>query len=154
MTEVAFHFNAPDKLNYACRLLRKACAASAQVVVTGSEEDLLVLDKALWTFDASAFIPHCFADAPETVLSRSPIVLTHASALNDALPHHEVMINLGQTLVQGFETFERVIEVVTTQEEDKALARKRWRHYAERGYSLVRHDVGQKKSANEKPAPH
>ena len=24
MTEVAFHFNAPDKLGYACRLLRKA----------------------------------------------------------------------------------------------------------------------------------
>ena len=24
MTEIAFHFNAPDKLAYACRLLRKA----------------------------------------------------------------------------------------------------------------------------------
>ena len=26
MTEVDFHFNAPDKLGYACRLLRKAVA--------------------------------------------------------------------------------------------------------------------------------
>ena len=146
MTEVAFHFNAPDKLNYACRLLRKACAASAKVVVTGSEEDLLALDRDLWTFDASSFVPHCFADAPAVVLSRTPVVLAKADAFTDALPHHEVMVNLGQSLVQGFETFERVIEVVTMQEEDKALARKRWRHYAERGYALVRHDLGLKKS--------
>lgn len=145
MTEVAFHFNAPDKLNYACRLLRKACAASAKVVVTGSDEDLLVLDRDLWTFDASSFLPHCFADAPAAVLSCTPVILAKANALTDALPHHQVMINLGQILVQGFETFERVIEVVTTQEEDKAMARKRWRHYAERGYALVRHDVGLKK---------
>ena len=30
MTEVAFHFNAPDKLGYACRLLRKAVATGAR----------------------------------------------------------------------------------------------------------------------------
>ena len=31
MTEIAFHFNAPDKLAYACRLLRKAVASGARV---------------------------------------------------------------------------------------------------------------------------
>ena len=41
MTEVAFHFNATDKLEYACRLLRKAVANSAQVVVTGGDRDCL-----------------------------------------------------------------------------------------------------------------
>ena len=35
MTEVTFHFNAPDKLGHACRLLRKAVASGAKVVVTG-----------------------------------------------------------------------------------------------------------------------
>ena len=30
MTEVAFHFNVPDKLVYTCRLLRKACRARAR----------------------------------------------------------------------------------------------------------------------------
>ena len=32
MTEVAFHFNAPDKQAYACRLLRKAVAGGARFV--------------------------------------------------------------------------------------------------------------------------
>jgi len=29
MTEVAFHFNVPDKMNYVCRILRKASQAKA-----------------------------------------------------------------------------------------------------------------------------
>ena len=36
MTEVAFHFNAPDKLAYVCRLLRKATGSGARVVVTAN----------------------------------------------------------------------------------------------------------------------
>ena len=43
MTEVAFHFNAPDKLSYACRVLRKACSNSAQVVVRGADELIAAL---------------------------------------------------------------------------------------------------------------
>jgi hypothetical protein len=35
MTEIAFHFNVPDKLAYSCRLLRKAYLSGARVVVTG-----------------------------------------------------------------------------------------------------------------------
>ena len=38
MTEVTFHFNAPDKTGYACRLLRKAVGTGAKVVVTGDSE--------------------------------------------------------------------------------------------------------------------
>ena len=35
MTEVAFHFNAPDPVAYACRLLRKAVSNGARMVVLG-----------------------------------------------------------------------------------------------------------------------
>ena len=49
MTEVAFHFNVPDKMNYVCRLLRKATLAKARVVVAGPQQALQTLDEALWT---------------------------------------------------------------------------------------------------------
>jgi DNA polymerase-3 subunit chi len=52
MTEIAFHFNAPDKLAYACRLLRKAVNSGARVVVTGDAASLQALDTLLWTFSA------------------------------------------------------------------------------------------------------
>ena len=35
MTEITFHFNAPDKMDYACRFLRKAYNLQARVMVTG-----------------------------------------------------------------------------------------------------------------------
>ena len=43
MTEVSFHFNAPDKVAYACRLLRKAMNGGARVVVAGEPQALAQL---------------------------------------------------------------------------------------------------------------
>jgi DNA polymerase-3 subunit chi len=37
-----------------------------------------------------------------------------------------------------------VIEVVTQEDQDKSQARLRWKHYADRGYPLVRHDLSLK----------
>ncbi len=144
MTEIAFHFNTPHKLNYACRLLRKAFSSGAKVMVWGKEDLLLTLDKALWELGATDFVAHCNMDAPDYVLARSPIVLaSDVSALN-TLPHHEVLLSLGDTLASGFEKFERVIELVSTEDEDRANARKRWKIYQERGYTMKRHDLSQK----------
>lgn len=138
MTEVAFHFNAPDKLGYACRLLRKAVGAGAKVVVTGDSALLAALDQALWTFSALEFIPHCRdTGVPAAVLAASPVVLTEAVR---GAPHHQVLVNLGAAVPEGFEAFERLIEVVTQDETDRSQARERWKHYATRGYAITRHD--------------
>lgn len=137
MTEVAFHFNAPDKLGYACRLLRKALAKGSKVVVTGEAELLRDLDVALWTFAPLEFIPHCQTGSAPAVLAASPVVLADAPR---AAPHQQVLVNLGREVPDGFERFERLIEVVTVDEADRLQARQRWKHYAERGYAITRHD--------------
>ncbi|KQP15060.1 DNA polymerase III subunit chi [Pseudorhodoferax sp. Leaf267] len=143
MTEIAFHFNAPDKLAYACRLLRKAVIGGAQVVVTGEDDALRRLDQQLWTFSPLDFVPHCLADSPAAVLQATPVVL--AADLQRA-PHHQVLVNLGDRVPEGFERFARLIEVVSGHDEDRAGARERWRHYAARGYAIVRHDLELKDS--------
>jgi len=138
MTEVAFHFNAPDKLGYACRLLRKAVNSGARVVVTGDADVLGRLDTELWTFSALEFIPHCFGASSAAVQARTPIVLAQGV---DGAPHREVLVNLGTSVPGGFEGFERLIEVVTGDEDDRQAARRRWKHYADRGYAIVKHDL-------------
>ncbi|HSV47504.1 MAG TPA: DNA polymerase III subunit chi [Ramlibacter sp.] len=155
MTEVAFHFNAPDKLGYACRLLRKAVAAGSRVVVTGDRATLQQLDVALWSFSPLDFVPHCNgASAGEAVLARSPVVLhdTPRSA-----PHQQVLVNLGDTIPEGFERFERLIEVVTASQADRDGARERWKHYKDRGYAIDRHDLagkeGPQAAALRRPPP-
>lgn len=139
MTEVAFHFNAADKLGYACRLVRKAAGTGAKVVVTGAPGLLDQLDGALWTFSPLDFLPHCRDATPgDRVQARTPIVLSEAPR---SAPHQQVLVNLGEAVPDGFERFEKLIEVVTQDDEDRNRARKRWKHYADRGYAIVRHDL-------------
>jgi DNA polymerase-3 subunit chi len=141
MTEVAFHFNAPDKLSYACRLLRKAVGSGARVVVTAEAELLQQLDVTLWTFAPLEFIPHCRGGSEAALLAASPVVL--ADSLQGT-PHQQVLVNLGGRVPDGFERFDRLIEVVTLDDDDRQGARSRWKHYADRGYAIQRHDLALK----------
>ena len=143
MTEVAFHFNAPDPVAYVCRLLRKAVASGAKLVVTGSPDGLQQLDRALWTFSAVDFVPHCFLASETYVVAASPVILSTSTV---GVPHQQVLVNLGQRVPEGFERFERVIEVVGLDDEDRQLARSRWKQYADRGYAITRHDLSSKAS--------
>ena len=139
MTEVTFHFNVPDKLGYACRLLRKAVAKGSSVVVTGEPEVLRRLDQDLWTFSALEFIPHCHAQSADAkVLEASPVVLADSPR---GTPHQDVLVNLGTKLPEGFERFERLIELVTGEQDDRLPARARWKHYKDRGYAVKTYDL-------------
>ena len=146
MTEVAFHFNVPDKMNYVCRLLRKASQAQARVVVSGPHQELNTLDEALWAFSPQSFVTHCWANEDTAKAALSSVVFVASDKPSDDvnMPHHHVLLNLGSAIPTGYETFERVIEVVGVSEEDKSHARDRWKHYAHRGYTLVKHDLGTK----------
>lgn len=139
MTSIAFHFNAPAKLDYACRLLRKAVLSGSQVAVVAEPAMLDRLDERLWSFSALDFLPHAKAGTlPPEQLSLTPICLcaTVQQGVGRA-----VLVNLGPGVPEGFEAYERLIEVVAQDEEDRQLARTRWKHYAERGYDLIRHDL-------------
>ncbi|MFZ3124200.1 MAG: DNA polymerase III subunit chi [Acidovorax sp.] len=139
MTEVAFHFNAPDKIAYACRFARKAQRSGVRLVITGPADTLAELDGMLWNMMPQDFVAHCRIDAGEELLRFSPVVL--ALDVRQA-PHQEMLLNLGGAVPEGFGSFERLVEVVSaTDEADRGQARARWRHYASRGYAIMRHDL-------------
>ena len=138
MTNVEFHFNLPDKLGYACRLLRKAHGGGVRVGVVAPQESLGALDAALWSFSALDFIPHCTDRAPADILARSPIVLASDGA---RLPPAPVMVHLGTEVPAGFEQCERLIELVGADDADRVSGRRRWRHYVERGCAVRSHDA-------------
>lgn len=143
MTEVAFHFNAPDRMAYTCRLLRKAVASGAKLVVTGLPDTLQQLDTLLWTFSATDFVPHCDLDGDAAMVAASPVILTPSI---ESVPHREVLLNLGPQVPDGFERFGRVIEIVGQDDQDRRLARSRWKQYAQRGHAITRHDLAMKTS--------
>jgi DNA polymerase-3 subunit chi len=140
MTRVDFHSKVPDKLLYACRLVRKACAADMRVVVfTQDRTQLDALDEALWTFSEQDFLPHVMAG--DALAAQTPVILTDDAEA--ALPHHQILINLSGETPPHFARFERLFEVISTDEDDLAAGRERYRQYQQRGYPLT-HFVAEK----------
>jgi DNA polymerase III subunit chi len=138
MTDIEFHVNVPDKLQYGCRLLRKAYRSGAKAIVTAEPELLKQLDQLLWTFSSTEVLPHCVSTAPIHVLAATPILLAESL---QTCPADSVLINMGQHPPLEFERFQRFIEVASVQPEDLLAARVRWKHYKDRGYTLKRHEL-------------
>ena len=125
MTEVEFHVNVADRLQYACRLLRKASRKGVRVAVTGSSATLNDLDRHLWSFEAEEFLPHVRVGSAEPASSsrqRSPVWLLDDSSLATELP---VLVNLGEQLAAGFEGYKRLIEIVSDDDAERDAARQR-----------------------------
>jgi len=133
MTRIDFHSNVPNKLAYACRLVRKARAAQCKIVLLGKDRgELTQLDQLLWSFSEQDFIPHVHASDP--LAAQTPVILTDSEAVE--LPHHHVLINLSGNTPEHFARFERMFEIISSDEADKAAGRDRYRFYKERGYPL------------------
>lgn len=136
MTRIDFHFNAPDRLSYASRLVRKVFRTGQKIVVFGDPATIAELDRQLWTFSALDFIPHVLSSDP--LADRTPVILCSEPF---ETPHASVLVNLSRQTPAFFSRFERMVEVVTAEDEDRSTARDRWRFYRDRGYPLHGHDL-------------
>jgi len=138
MTRIDFHSNVSDRIAYACRLTRKARAAECRIVLLASDStQLATLDDALWKFSEFDFLPHVTAQDP--LAARTPIVLVDSDITE--LPHHHVLINLSGNTPANFARFERLFEIISTDDADKLAARERYVFYKQRGYQLTHYDA-------------
>ena len=138
---MAFHFNVPEKLAYACRVVRKAVGLEQKVWVVTHHDQMQILNELLWSFSKLDFIAHASAPAPPKVLKHSPVVLAQ-SPQDLPGPHtFDVLLNLDDAVPSHYERFARVIEVVSLDEQDKLTARARWKHYQQAGCAITRHDL-------------
>jgi DNA polymerase-3 subunit chi len=142
LTEIDFHFGVPAPQAYACRLVRKALRSGASVAVTGPADLLDALDRELWSFEAEEFVPHARAERALDVPASLHATTAWLAAEPEAVPAHDVLVNLGATVPRGFEAFRRLIEIVPNDDAGKTAARSRWKGYAGRGYAIRSHAVG------------
>ena len=137
---VEFHSGIADKLGYACRLLRKAQAQGARVVVTGDAQALRALDERLWTFEPLSFVAHALLQpgrpVPERLLQPTPIWLVEPGA---EPPHREVVLNLGPQALPDAAACGRLIEIVADDAAERAAGRQRWRAYEAQGCTIRHH---------------
>jgi DNA polymerase-3 subunit chi len=160
MSRIDFAFGAPDRLRMACEVVRKHYEAGRHVVVYSTDGPRLArFDRLLWGFEPTAFVPHVMADDPlapqaRVVLCRSApwqatrLALAASSDEKNSSAKEDTsvpwLVNLDSNCPPEAEHFERILEIVSGSEQDKAEARVRWRQYQAAGHTLHAHDVSQR----------
>ena len=137
MTSIDFYFNADDRLQVACRLAAKAASQNTRMLIYAPDGDTASrIDKLLWTWQALAFVPHC---APhEAIAGETPILIATGE---DTPEGFSVLLNLSAEAPPHFERFERMLELVGRDDEEKKAGRGRYRYYRDRGYKITDHDL-------------
>ncbi len=121
----------------ACRLADKAYNLGHTVyILAASDAQAAALDDLLWTFRQDSFIPH----------ERYPLVGEEGSPVlvGTVLPAEataQVLINFADRLPEGFERFERVVELVDQNPEVLAKSRERFKQYREQGCAPETHKL-------------
>lgn len=137
MTSIDFYHGANDKVQAACRLIGDLYAEGRKVLVYApADATAAQVDRLLWVQPSIGFVPHCRSDSP---LAAETAILIGASL--DDTRHHDVLVNLDGDLPPAFSRFERLIEIVGTDDADRQPARARYKFYRDRGYPLTTHDL-------------
>lgn len=139
MTRVDFYvLSAEGELTreqFACKLIEKAYKLGNRIFLrTDSAAESQRMDDLLWTFRQGSFIPH---DSDPTQIM-SPIFIGQQHAADFAA---EVLVNLGQSVPDGINQYQRVAEIVAGDTLNRDNARQRFRHYRGLGLDVNSHDV-------------
>jgi len=137
MTRVDFYFNASNKFEVMRKLASKAMLADQYVLINAEDSvHAKELDRLLWTSQPLSFLPHVLT---EHVLASATSVLIGQTPYSIARP--DVVINMACAIPVWFSRFDRLLDIVSQDPEDKALARHRFRFLKDNGYDIAVHDL-------------
>ena len=137
MTRIDFYTHVGNKLQVACKLAHKAHEQGLRVAVLCADATSAQhFDRLLWTASPLTFVPHCLAS--HALAPRTPVVIDH-EGIEPA--HDDVLLNLRAEWPPLFSRFQRLIEIVSQDDEDRADARARFKFYRDRGYDIRTHDL-------------
>jgi DNA polymerase-3 subunit chi len=83
-----------------------------------------------------SFLPHVLCG--HRLADKTPILIGDNPG---KMLRPDVLINLDVETPEWFARFSRLLEIVTEDLQDKEMARRRFRYFKERGYSLDVHDL-------------
>ena len=142
MTTIDFYTRVADPLGVAARLAHKAFAQHGNVrVLTPDAQATEALDSLLWVQPPTSFVPHCRLSSP--LAAETPVIVDHVA---EHQGRAAVLVNLQAQPPTFFARFERLAEIVGSDEASVEAGRARYRYYRERGYELRVHDLSVKES--------
>ena len=139
MTRISFYISrnseTNSRLSILFRLVEKAYFKGHHIfIATDNENETKRIDAELWSFKTNRFIPHGFVGTREGKI-------IGIGCDQDPDEHSGVLINLQKTIPPFFSRFERLIEIVESNDEDLARGRANWTFYKDRGYPLDKYEI-------------
>lgn len=145
MARIDFAIGAPDRIRQACLTTFRQYASGRRLVVYCSQpQRLRAFDEQLWSVDDTAFVPHVMSDSP--LAAATPVILV-SQGLDVTLAGQSGpiwLLNLDDDCPPGVERVERVLEIVSTDEQDRVAARLRWKAYQSAGHDVRSHALDTK----------
>lgn len=141
MATTTFYTHVADVSLFACRLARKAWSSGSRVLLWLADEgELNRLDTLLWTYEATAFVPHRIwhPGAPQPAPDAG--VLLACGAALPTVAADTVVLNLADAYwCDAPQPPARVLEIIGNNLDDLAAARTRFRAYREAGFAVTHH---------------
>ena len=139
MAQVDFYvldkFDEHSRYTLACKLAEKAWRLENTIHIhTMSQADAERLDELLWTFRDGSFVPH------ELVSSGNPAPVSIGYDGN-TIESRDLLINLCDEIPAFANTFPRIAELVTSEENCRQKSRKRYAIYRDQGHILEMHKI-------------
>lgn len=118
----------------ACDLAAKAWRLGKKVlIVCETEQQALAIDEALWQRDPEQFVPHNLSG--EVTHYATPIEISWAGKRN--AQRRDILINLQNEIPDFVQSFNHIIDFVPTEEQQKTIARQRYKIYRQMGFDMV-----------------
>jgi DNA polymerase-3 subunit chi len=126
------------RLRFACRLAEKAYRLNNTVHIHVTDrQSVQQIDELLWTFRDGSFVPHEILGQSVTE-TPAPITIGCESAPSGDC---DLLINLSEEIPAIAESFPRIAEIVSSDEDAKTRSRRRFVDYRERGHTLDTHKL-------------
>ena len=129
MTNIKFFFNVESKIDLVFSLLpERLNKKRTSLIYCSNDIQLNHLSDKLWGHSSDSFFPH----EENNHHNLNKITLSNKSIewMDDTI------INISSLMVDGFNRYLNLFEIVSIDEEDKKLARIRFQYFKDRGYNI------------------
>lgn len=119
----------------ACKLAEKAWRMENTIHIhTMNQTDAERLDELLWTFRDGSFVPHELIGGD----TNAPVTIGFGESTGEP---RDLLITLCDEIPAFANTFPRVAELVTADEDCRAKSRLRYAAYRDQGYKIETHKI-------------
>ena len=142
MAEISFYIlpseSTQERYEFACKLIEKVYRSGCFCYVfTDNAEQSQKIDKLLWTFRASSFIPHQIYTGELPDIEKVILI----GSLDVPELWQKIVINLSSYCPKQFDNIERILEILDNSEATKELGRNRYRQYQQYDITITTHKI-------------